>query len=270
MTRYGQNCFVVFDRYSGNTSIKDITHLPRSIGKLGRPVLFTENTVFKMKKDEFLFNLKDKQCFLKMLTAEINTVGMCAMQSGGDADTFIATTAADIANLKPTVVIGVDTDLFILLIHFVNKKKLQNDDFFMSDENIKGESKVWSISFSCEQLGQCICDGILAIHALLGCDATSRMFSIGKGAALTKFQKEERFQQDILLFLEKDVSKAEIKEIEERLLVSLYGGKANNSLDQIHLHKFHQKITKVVQPKYLYPTACIIKCKAGKKEILNP
>ena len=87
----------------------------------------------------------------------------------------------------------------------------------MSDKNIKGESKVCSISFACEQLGQGVCDGILVIHALLGYDTTSRVFSIGKGAALRKFQKNERFQQDILLFLEKDVSKAEIKKAGERL-----------------------------------------------------
>ena len=116
----------MFDRYSGNASTKDITHLRRSKGKLGRPVLFTENTVFNMKKDEFLLNLKNKQCFLEMPTAEMNTVGMYAMQSSGDADTLITTIAVDIANSKPTVVIGEDTDLLILLIHFVNKKKVQN------------------------------------------------------------------------------------------------------------------------------------------------
>ena len=80
------------------------------------------------------------------------------------------------------------------------------------------------------------------------------MFLIGKGAALTKFQKDERVQQDILLFLENGVSKAEIKEARERPLVSLYGGKANNSLDQILLYKFHQKIAStnnVLQPEYL-------------------
>ena len=46
----------------------------------------------------------------------------CAMESGGDADTPIATTAVDIVNQKPTVVTGEDTDLPVLLIHFVNKK----------------------------------------------------------------------------------------------------------------------------------------------------
>ena len=82
-------------------------------------------------------------------------------------------------------------------------------------------------------------------------------FSISKGVALTKFQKNERFQQDILLFLENDISKAEIKEAKERL-VSLFGGEAKNSLEQIRLYKFHLKIAlnnKLVQSEYLCPTS---------------
>ena len=126
----------------------------------------------------------------------------------------------------------------------------------MSGNNIKGESKVWSIHFACEELGQCVCDGILAIRPWLGSDVMSSLFFIGKAAALRKSQEHERFQHDILLFLEKDVSKAEITEAGERLLVSLYAGKVNNSLDQICPYKFHQKLAsnkKVVQPEYLPP-----------------
>ena len=53
----------------------------------------------------------------------MNTVGMFAMQPGGHADTLIATNAVDIANSKPTVIIGEETDLLILLFRFVNKKR---------------------------------------------------------------------------------------------------------------------------------------------------
>ena len=52
-----------------------------------------------------------------------------------------------------------------------------------------------------------------------------------RGAALRKFQKDKHFQQDVPLLLEKDVSKAEVKEAGERLLVTLYDGIANNFLD---------------------------------------
>ena len=89
-------------------------------------------------------------------------------------------------------------------------------------------------------------------------DYLKKFLKIDKVAALTKFQKDEHFQQDKHLFLEKDVSKAEIKEAGERLLVTLYDWKASSSLDQIRLYKFNQKIAsnnKVVQPDYLYPTS---------------
>ena len=76
-----------------------------------------------MKKGEFLLNLKNKQCFREMLTAEMNAVGMRSVQSGGDADTLIATNAVDIANSKPKVVIGKDTNFLILLISLVNEKR---------------------------------------------------------------------------------------------------------------------------------------------------
>ena len=76
-----------------------------------------------MKKDECLLNLKNKQCFREMLTAEMNTVGMRSVQSGGDADTLIATNAVDIANSKLKVVIGKDTNFLILLISLVNEKR---------------------------------------------------------------------------------------------------------------------------------------------------
>ena len=181
------------------------------------------------------------------------------MQSVGDAETLIATTAIDIANSKPAVVIGEDKDLLTLFFHFVNKKRYRMTFFSLQTKLLKVNPKPYfSIRFACEQLRQCLCDGILAIHALLVCDTTSRVLSIRKGGALTKFKKDERFQQDIFLFLEKDISKAEIKEAGERLQVFLFGGKAKNSLEQIRLYKFHLKIAsnkKVVQPEYLCPTS---------------
>ena len=44
------------------------------------------------------------------------------MQSGGGVDTLIATTVVDTEKSKSAVIIGEDTDLLILLIHFVDKK----------------------------------------------------------------------------------------------------------------------------------------------------
>ena len=78
-----------------------------------------------MKKDKFLLNFKNKQCFLEILATEINTVVICVMKSGGGVDTLIATTAVDTEKSKWAVIIGEDTDLLILLIHFVDKKSAE-------------------------------------------------------------------------------------------------------------------------------------------------
>ena len=53
---------VLMDRYGGNASTKDQS-----------PALFNGKLGLQ-KKNEFLLNLKNQQCFLEMLTAETNTV----------------------------------------------------------------------------------------------------------------------------------------------------------------------------------------------------
>ena len=55
-------------------------------------------------------------------------------------DILIATNAVDIANSKPTVVIGEDVDLLIALIQFVNKK-IQIYMFFHVTKIIKVNPK---------------------------------------------------------------------------------------------------------------------------------
>ena len=211
-----------------------------------------------MKKDDFLLNLDNKQGFLQLLTSEMNVAGIDAIQSNGDADVLIAGTAIEIARLKSTVVIGEDTDLLILLIHYSNKIEVHNDLYFKSDQKAKLQAKIWEIKFITQKLGKLACNAILPIHALLGCDTTSRLFSLGKGAALLRFQNDQQFQNDIMLFVNPAALKMEIEAAGERLLVKLYGGKDGDTLDQLRVIKFHQKIAssnKVVTPENLCPTS---------------
>ena len=106
------------------------------------------NTIAEvLKKDDFLLNLDNKQIFLQLLTSEMNVEGIESVQSGGDADIRIAEIAIEIAELKRTVVIGEDTDLFILLIHYSNKIEVHNDPFFKSDKKDKIKAKIWERKF---------------------------------------------------------------------------------------------------------------------------
>ena len=83
----------------------------------------------------------------------------------------------------------------MLLIHGVQLS--DHSVFVTSDEKSTTARKLWDAK---EVLGEKICSAILPIHALLGCDTTSRLFSIGKQVALQKFRKMERFRNKISIF----------------------------------------------------------------------
>ena len=124
---------------------------------------------------------------------------MNAIQSTGDAETLVVNSAIEAAKLKPTVVVGKDTDLMIILIHVAELS--DNPLFFKSDEKSKLTAKVWDIKYTKEMLGKDVCNAILLIHALLGCDTASRMNTIGKQTALEKFLKNKTFQNKIPIFM---------------------------------------------------------------------
>ena len=124
----------------------------------------------------------------------MNEGKLLAIQSCGDADVLIVQTAIQSAVTRPTVVIGGDTDLLILLLHHVNQDC--HRIFFISEQKSRSEgtTNLWDIKHVKSKLGQEICDAILLIYASLGCDTTSRLSSIGKGVALQKFKRENSFR----------------------------------------------------------------------------
>jgi len=48
------------------------------------------------------------------------------------------------------------------------------------------QGKVWDIQATCSVLGSNLCRHLPFLHALLGCDTTSRLFGIGKTVGLKK------------------------------------------------------------------------------------
>ena len=74
-------------------------------------------------------------------------------------------------------------------------------------------------------MGYNTCQAILTIHALLGCDTTSRLSNIGKGIALTKFKVDDEFQTYANVFSSPQAGRDEIIEVETNLLFKVYGAK---------------------------------------------
>ncbi len=111
-------------------------------------------------------------------------------------------------------------------------------------------------------LGSNICKNILFIHAILGCDSTSRLFGLGKGLALKKFQSDRAFKQQSKIFTKKRATQESIIIAGEKALVILYGGSEPTTLDELRYTKFCEKVSKStsqVEPHSLPPTSAAAK-----------
>ncbi len=83
------------------------------------------------------------------------------------------------------------------------------------------------------------------IHAIGGCDTTSRLYGIGKGVPLRKVIAETNFCKHMEAILDGSTQE-EIQIAGERAMVSLYGGIENETLDSLRLRKFKDKVVKSV------------------------
>ena len=114
-----------------------------------------------------------------------------------DADVLIVKKAVEsAASVMHTVLVGEDTDLLILLCYHAN---LQSCDILFKPEPKKSTKRprVWSIKSVKKQLGPEVCNNILFLHAILGCDTTSQLYGIGKGNSLKKFNQVNTFENKL-------------------------------------------------------------------------
>ena len=175
----------------------------------------------------------------------------------GDADILIVKTAVESVKVVNTVLIGDDTDLLILLCYHGDAIE---KDLLLKPE-IKANTKkhkVWNIKKTQEILGKKICSRLLFVHALFGCDTTSRVFGIGKPVALKQVQNNVDFQQLADLFTKEGAAKKDIIDAGEKALVYIYNGKKGEGIDVLRYKRFCEKVAKsrtFVEPQTLPPTS---------------
>ena len=200
LKHYGEDT-IVFDGYDGTPSTKDTAHIRRSKGKLGKPVVVTGNMRLNMTKQDFLLNLTNKQTFITILGDKMNNSKLRCIHANGDADTLLVQTAIQCSTRCQTVVIGQDTNLLILLLYHAN---IEYEKIYFTSTAKKTTKKleqvVWNIADVKVELGQELCKSILVLHALLGCDTTSRLFNTGKGKSVICFQKDINFRKNVEIF----------------------------------------------------------------------
>ena len=99
---------------------------------------------------------------------------------------MIVQKAIESADPEDTVSVGVDTDLLVLVLY--HTKMLNHNIFFAPEPKKNAQQRIWDIKQAKSDLELFTCKHILFLHALLGCDITSRLFGVGKGTVLKKFK----------------------------------------------------------------------------------
>ena len=111
-------------------------------------------------------------------------------------------------------------------------------------------------------LGPDMYNNILFMHALLGCDTTSRLYGIGKGASLKKFKACSTFREQAKVFDNHSVSTHDVIDAGEKALVIIYNGMSTDMLDSLRHQRFCEKVaskSSYVKPQALPPTSAAAK-----------
>ena len=167
--KYGK-ATVVFDGYQSGPSTKDCTE-ERRAGVYGPTVTFEKDMVAKLKKDKFLANKANKQCFINHLGDRLQCSGCTVIHATGDTDLLIVQTAIQSARSVPTVLVGDDTDLLVLLCYHAEMDA--HDVFFKPEpKQMSKKRRFWDIKQTKSSRGWSVCTNILLVHAFLGCDTT--------------------------------------------------------------------------------------------------
>uniref|UniRef100_K1QFC5 Uncharacterized protein n=1 Tax=Magallana gigas TaxID=29159 RepID=K1QFC5_MAGGI len=156
-----------------------------------------------------------------------------------DLDRVHPETVVNKADDHTMVVYGEDPDLLVLLCHYAKEGR---QIFFTTDKQTSMKNhRVGDISKAKSVLGSDSCRQLLFIHALTGCDTTSRLHGIGKPAALKKIMTDIYLKSQGAVFLQENSSKEDIIKAGEEALVNLYGGVPLEGLDILRLEGSGQK-----------------------------
>lgn len=227
---------IVFDFVPDGTTMDEF-HFRQSKGVRGVNTKFTELTVFNSKKEHFLANRSNRDCFIGMLCKELTEKGCTIIQAKTDQNLMIAKAATEMALLHPIMVIADDLEIIIFLCYCI---QLESYDIVFKSEEC---SKKPSIFYSIRKIRDAsVIKNIYFIHAIGGCKTTSHLHTIGKSLPLKKFLKCGEFRSIAVIFASKSSTVPEIVEAGNKALTILYNGRPGESLDTLRYKQFSKKV----------------------------
>ena len=142
-----------------------------------------------------------------------------------------------------------DTDLLVLLCYHVS---LESHDLLFCPEPKKSikQPRVLKIKAVKQRLVPDTCQHILFLDAVLGCDRTSRLHGIGKGASLEKYQTNNAFREQMLHT--HSASTHDVTCAAAIALVFLYNGISTDTLDSIRRQRFRERKKHQMQLTFIH------------------
>ena len=112
----------------------------------------------------------------------------CSMQIYGDADFVIVSVALQFAETSETIVVGYASDFCIIMqaLFTICSTSIQRQ----RQGNSRG---TWIIHRAKAKLREQVCQHLLFVHTILGCDTTSRLFGFRKAILLKLIQTSQTF-----------------------------------------------------------------------------
>ena len=241
---YG-HAVVVFDGYHG-ASTKDEAHRRRTGNAVGAPVSVSKEMRLTMSKKTFLGNASNKQGLINLLAGEMVKEGITVEHADGDADYKICMSACQSATTKPTVVVAEDSDVFQLLVHHADTavRKLYMK---MSKQSV-------CITTLKKKMDPSLSEALLFLHAISGCDTTSRPHGIGKVSVLKKYTA---LKTCACIFMSSSSSKKDVEKAGEEAMLVMYNCTKSANLTSARVEKFQVKVATsagYVKPEKLPPT----------------
>ena len=264
LSHYGK-AMIVFDGYPEGPTTKDVAHQRRQMKHASASVHVSDIMIFQGKKVDFLSNMVNKQRFIHLLADHLSQIGCYVVHAQADADLLIVQTAIDAANkdlTQPTVVVADDTDILILLCWHLPPTTPSVYFRPESHPGTKKTPKCWNIAVMKEVLDQNLCNNILFVHAMLGCDTTSALYGVGKIIGLNLITTNKVFLEQAQVFSNPNATPTDVITAGEKALIQIYKGNSDDSLNFLRLQRFHQKVSKStspVQPEVLPPSSSAAK-----------
>ena len=114
-----------------------------------------------------------------MLGKKLKSSGFHVFHADDDADVLIVKKAIEVSQTANTAVIRDDTDLLVLLLYYARNTKSFDTLFHPEPKQFTRKKPITvSIHSAVRKLGMELCENIIFIHALLGCDTISSVLGI--------------------------------------------------------------------------------------------